>query len=230
MNLTAGWRLYANTPGRAALQAVADFIAIMWLVLCYAVGRLVYKALEAIARVGHGVKNGADGISSNLNQAGSKVDGVPLVGDKLRTPFSAAGSAAHQIAAAGQGLDDKARLLAIVLSLAVAIPPALMVAVPWLLLRVRFMRRAASTTRLAIQPGGERLLALRAIVNRPLSLVSAAVPGEDPLEAWRREDPAVMHQLAALELRRAGLRVPRSWRNSVTSGPPEITGGSAGGG
>ena len=216
--MTAGWRLYASTPGRALLQAVADFIVIMWLVLWYAVGRVVYKALEAVAAVGHRVQDGADGISSNLNSAGSKVDGVPLIGDKLKAPLSAAGSAAHQIAEAGQGLDDKASTLAIVLSLAVAIPPALMIALPWLLLRLRFIRRAGATASLTGVPGGERLLALRALANRPLSKVSAAVPGADPLDAWRREDPDAMRQLAALEMRRAGLRVPKAWRTAA--GPP----------
>ncbi len=215
--MTAGWRLYASTPGRALLQAVADFIVIMWFVLCYVVGKIVYVALNAVAEVGVKVQGGANGISSNLNSAGSKVDGVPLVGNQLKAPLTAAGSAAHQIAEAGQGLDNKASMLAIVLSLAVAIPPALMIGLPWLLLRLRFIRRAASTAQVANVPGGERLLALRAIVNRPLSSVSAAVPGEDPLEVWREEDPLALRRLASLELRRAGLRVPRSWRDSITA-------------
>ncbi len=210
--MTAGWRLYARNPGRALLQAVADFAVISWLVICYLVGRVVFKALTAVAEVGTRVQNGADGLSSNLGSAGSKVDGVPLIGNQLKAPLSAAGSAAHQLAEAGQGLNDKVSTLAIVLSLAVAIPPALMIGVPWLLLRLRFIRRAGTTASLAGTPGGERLLALRALAGRPLPKITAAVPGLDPVEAGRLDDPVAVRRLAALELRGAGLPVPKTWR------------------
>jgi hypothetical protein len=148
------------------------------------------------------------------------VDDLPLIGDSLKSPLSAAGSAAHQIALAGQGLNEKASTLAIVLSLAVAIPPALMIGLPWLWLRIRFIRRAGATATLATVPGGQRLLALRALANRPLPAVSAAVPGQDPLEAWRREDPQALYRLASLELKRAGVPVPYTWR--APAGPPAL--------
>ncbi|CNW55684.1 transmembrane protein [Mycobacterium tuberculosis] len=56
-------------------------------------------------------------------------------------------------------------------------------------------------------PGGDPsrspLLALRALANRPPGKLAAV--STDPVGAWRREDPATMRALAALELRAAGI-------------------------
>jgi hypothetical protein len=198
---------YAGTPVRATVQVATDVAVVLWVAVWIVVGRFVHSAIQAFAEVGRRVESGAGGISSNLQEAGDTAARVPLVGDALRAPLRGAGGAAGDLAAAGQGLQDKATWLAVVLALAVAVPPILGVVVPWLALRLRFARRAGATAELARTPGGERLLALRALANRPLSRVT--VLDEDPLEAWRRDDPEVVARLASLELRASGLRVPR---------------------
>jgi len=198
---------YAGTPGRATVQAITDAAVILWIAAWVVVGRFVHSAIASFAEVGRKVDSGAGGIASNLDQAGENAAKVPLVGDTLRNPLRAAGGAARDLAAAGQGLEDRALWLALVLGLAVSVPPILGVAIPWVLLRLRFARRAGATADLARSPGGERLLALRALANRPLPRI--AVLDEDPLEAWRRDDPEVVARLAALELRSSGVRVPR---------------------
>ena len=76
--------------------------------------------------------------------------------------------------------------MAWVLALAVAAPPILAVAMPWLFLRVRFFRRKWTAVTLAATPAGEQLLALRALANRPLAKLTAI--NTDPVGAWRRED------------------------------------------
>jgi hypothetical protein len=205
----AGTRLmpYASTPGRAFVQLAVDVSVILWIAVWIVVGRFVHAAIASFAEVGRKVDSGAGGIASNLDQAGNSAAKVPLVGDTLKTPLQAAGNAASDLASAGQGLEDKATWLAVVLALAVAVPPILGVVVPWLALRFRFARRAGATADLAATPGGERLLALRALANRPLPRLQTL--DEDPLEAWRRDDPEVVARLAALELRASGVRVPR---------------------
>jgi len=81
------------------------------------------------------------------------------------------------------------------------------VAMPWLFLRIQFFRRKWTVIALAQTPAGEQLLALRALANRPLRKLTE-VDG-DPVGAWRREEPAAVRGLAALELRSAGVaRVP----------------------
>ena len=205
---------YATTPGRALVQAATDFCVLLWCVLWFFVGKLVHAAIAAIATVGQKVQSGADGIAGNLDSAGRSAGRVPLVGDPVSTPLRAAGNAARSLADAGQGLHDKATWLSVVLALAVAIPPVLAVVVPWLFLRLRFARRAGAAAALASTPGGEELLALRALTNRPLPrLLSVSA---DPIESWRRADPVVIRALAGMELRSAGLHTPRSWRQEAT--------------
>ena len=195
---------YATTPGRALLQALSDVLVLLWLVLWFTVGKLVHNAIEGFAEVGRSVEHGANGIAGNLNSAGNSAGKIPLVGDTVRNPLQAAGGAARDLAGAGHGLDQKATTLAFVLAFAVALPPVLAVVIPWLFLRLRFARRAGAAAELARTPGGDRLLALRALTNRPIARVLTV--GDDPVEGWRTGDPQIVAALAALELRSVGLK------------------------
>jgi hypothetical protein len=167
------------------------------------VGLGVHSAVATIAGVGTQVKDGATGIADNLNSAGDSADRIPLVGDTVSQPLRAASEAALDLAGAGQNLNTTATWLAVLLGIAVAAPPILAVAMPWLFLRIRFFRRKWTVIALAQTPAGEQLLALRALANRPLRKLTE-VSG-DPVGAWRREDQAAVQGLAALELRSAGV-------------------------
>ncbi|MDO3638272.1 hypothetical protein [Mycolicibacterium arseniciresistens] len=195
---------YATTPVRLLWQLISDIAIAAWTVVWVLVGMAVHAAVSTIAEVGRQVNTGANGVADNLNSAGDNADDFPLVGDALAKPLRAASEAALDIAGAGQSLDDTASWLAWVLALAVASPPILAVAMPWLFLRLRFFRRKWTAVTLARTPAGEQLLALRALANRPLAkLVSV---DDDPVGAWRSQDAIAIRGLAALELRAAGIR------------------------
>jgi hypothetical protein len=194
---------YATTPGRLTAQVISDLLVGSWITLWVMVGLGVHHAIAAIAGVGTQVKDGATGISENLNSAGDSADRIPLVGDAVSTPFRAASEAALDLAGAGQNLNTTATWLALLLAIAVAAPPILAVAMPWLFLRIRFFRRKWTVISLAQTPAGEQLLALRALANRPLRKLTEV--NGDPVGAWRREEPDTVRGLAALELRSAGV-------------------------
>ena len=118
-----------------------------------------------------------------------------------------AGGHARDIADAGHTLGVTASWLAWLLALAVAAPPILAIAMPWLFLRVRFFRRKWTALTLARTPAGEQLLALRALANRPLAKLAAI--SVDPVGAWRSLDPVAIRGMAALELRASGVRIRR---------------------
>ncbi|MFM9036045.1 MAG: hypothetical protein ACKOQ4_17485 [Mycobacterium sp.] len=194
---------YATTPARLTAQLISDLLVAAWLTVWVLVGIAVHHAIAAIAHVGTQVKDGATGISDNLNSAGDSADRIPLVGDTVAKPLRAASEAALDLAGAGQNLNSTATWLAVLLAIAVAAPPILAVGMPWLFLRVRFFRRKWTVIALAQTPAGEQLLALRALANRPLRRLTEV--SDDPVGAWRAQDPAAVRGLAALELRSAGV-------------------------
>ncbi|MDF2828614.1 MAG: hypothetical protein K0R01_1897 [Mycobacterium sp.] len=194
---------YATTPVRLARQLVSDIVVLLWSAIWVSIGLAVHSAVATIAEVGRQVNEGANGVAGNLNDAGDNADDFPLVGDALAEPLRAASEAALGIAGAGANLDTTATWLAVVLGLAVAAPPILFIAMPWLFLRVRFARRKWTSLTLAATPAGEQLLALRALANRPLGKLAAV--SIDPVGAWRRDDAIAIRGLADLELRSAGL-------------------------
>lgn len=194
---------YATTPARLTAQLVSDLLIAAWITAWVLVGLAVHHAIATFARVGTQVQSGATGISENLSSAGDNADRLPLVGDAVATPLRAASEAALDLAGAGQSLNSTATWLAVVLAIAVAAPPILAVGMPWLFLRIRFFRRKWTVISLAQTPAGEQLLALRALANRPLRKLTEV--STDPVGAWRREDPAAVRGLAALELRSAGV-------------------------
>jgi hypothetical protein len=194
---------YASRPHRFAFQIISDIVVISWTALWVWIGIAVHDAISTIAEAGRKVESGANGVAGNLDSAGHGTSKVPLIGDVLSKPLSAAGDAARDIAGAGHTLDTTATWLAVLLALAVAGPPILAVAMPWLFLRLRFFVRKRRLIGLARTTAGVQLLALRALANRPLRRLAAVNP--DPVGAWRREDPVAVLGLAALELRAAGV-------------------------
>lgn len=201
--MTSRFIPYATTPSRLLVQLVSDIVVVAWTAVWVTVGMAVHSAVSTIAAVGRQVETGANGVADNLDSAGERTDDFPLVGDALSKPLRAASEAALDIAGAGHSLDTTASWLAWVLALAVAAPPILFVAMPWLFLRLRFFRRKWTAITLARTPAGEQLLALRALANRPLTKLVAV--HADPVGAWRAHDPEAIRGLAALELRSSGV-------------------------
>ncbi|MCM4080520.1 hypothetical protein [Paractinoplanes hotanensis] len=200
-------KIYADRVPAAVRQLLTDILVVLWVYAWVRAGLWVNDMVEKLAVPGAKLESAGGGIADNLTDAGSKVGGVPLVGDQLVKPFEGAASAARSIAEAGRQQQDIVDTLALVVALiAVAVPLAL-VLFGWLPLRLRWMRRAAVASAVRDQPAGRDLLALRALAGQPLNRLAKL--GPDIAQSWRNGDAEAVDALAELELRRLGLRSRR---------------------
>jgi hypothetical protein len=199
-----GVKFYADRPASVVRQALTDLLVIVWVYAWIRVSRWLYDLVEKLAVPGRKVESAGTGLADNLASAGRKVDRVPAVGDALASPFGKAADAARSLASAGHDQQVIVHDLALVLAVAVAAVPLGLVLFGWLPLRVRWIRRAGAAAALRGAAAGRDLLALRALARQPLRRLTAIDP--DIAAAWRRGDPEAVEALAALELRRLGLR------------------------
>ncbi|WP_036376640.1 hypothetical protein [Micromonospora sp. ATCC 39149] len=200
-------KIYADRFPTACRQLLTDLLVLAWVYATIRFALWVHDLVRKLAVPGQKLEGAGGGLADSLADAGGKVGRVPLVGDELTAPFTKAADAARAVAEAGRDQQELVGQLALALSIAVLVLPLGLVLFGWLPLRLRWMRRAASAKALATAPAGRDLLALRALANQPLGKLARVAP--DVAEAWRRGDDATVDALAALELRRLGLRTGR---------------------
>jgi hypothetical protein len=199
-------KLYADLPGRRTLQILADLGVLAWVCLWAWVGRLVHDATMELAAPGRQLQSAGSGFREKMTSAGDSVRDLPLVGDKVSTPFRQASGTGTTIEKAGTDLVDAVTRLANVLGWVTALVPILIVGLVWLALRGRFVRRASAAQRFIDNAADLDLFALRAMAGQPMRKLAAI--SADPTGAWRRGDEEVIRSLALLELKDTGLRPP----------------------
>ncbi|MDI1466393.1 hypothetical protein QEZ54_35990 [Catellatospora sp. KI3] len=202
-------KLYAEKPWRFTRQIVADAAAIVWSAVWIWAAVTLYHLVQQLAVPGQKLESAGSSLAGDLASVQARAHGIPLVGDELSAPFGNAAKAATTIAEAGRSQQAAIGDLATALAWLTAGLPVLIALALWLPLRLSWIRSASTAAKLRRYESGSELLALRALATAPLrrvaSLDSSVVAG------WRRGDPAAIDQLAALELRRLGLRgTPRA--------------------
>lgn len=204
---TDGMKLYADLPARRTAQVVADVAVVCWVLLWAWCGHAVHDATLHLAAPGRQVESSATSLADRLQEAGSAVGGLPVVGDQAGAPLDQAGSAARQLAGAGRAQVDAVGTLADWLGWSLALVPIALALALHVPRRVRFARRATAGRRLVDSAADLDLFALRALAHQPLHRLAAV--SDDPARAWRDRDRDVVVRLAALELRDAGLAPDR---------------------
>lgn len=199
-------KVYADTPARRTRQVLADLFALFWCFLWIWLATKLYDLIMLIGKPGEAMESAGNGLRENLAQAGDKLSNVPLVGSQVRAPLDDAAQAADNLANAGINQQDAVGNLAIFLSICFAVMPIIIMLVIWLPLRIRFVRRATAAQRFIDAEADLDLFALRALAGQPMHVLAKV--SDDPVGAWRRRDPEITRQLAALELKDSGLRPP----------------------
>lgn len=197
--------IYPERPAAILRQAAADLFAAAWVYAWIRIAVWAHHVVEMLAAPGVQVERLADDLAGNLRGAGEAIGGVPLIGDQVTGPLVRAADAARSIAEAGREQQQWVHEAAYTIPLLLLILPLGLVLLGWLPRRVRRVRRTRAVAGLRATADGLDLLALRALATRPVAEIAAAGPGI--AEGWRRGDARAVATLAALELRRAGLKV-----------------------
>jgi hypothetical protein len=198
-------RFYAERPARAGLQLLADLLVAGWIWLTVQVARTVHEFVLGMQRPARTLAGAGDSIRGAFDDAARTASAVPFVGEDLARALGAGTGAGESLATAGREQMEAIATVAFGTTVAVVLLGAMPVLLMWLPLRVRYARLARSAV--AARAVDSDLLALRAITRRPVRSLLRIAP--DPASSWRRDDRAVVRDLAALELRSLGLRAPR---------------------
>lgn len=199
-------KLYSDIPARRLVQVVADVGVVLWVVLWVRIAARVKDATMALAEPGRNLAGAGSSFRGTMSTAGDNVDDLPLLEDRIATPFRSAAGVGTEIEQAGNDLVTAVERLSLVLALTTALVPILIVGFVWLVLRVRFVRRAGAAQRFIDAAPDLDLFALRAMANQPMPRLARI--SDDPAGAWRRGEPDVITALALLELKECGLRPP----------------------
>jgi hypothetical protein len=201
-------KLYADLPARRAVQLTGDALLVLWVLSSILFARLVHDAVMLLAEPGEEVNQASAGLAARFREAGSAVDGAPLIGDELRAPFDGAGEAADRLAVAGLDQVEAVEQVAFWLALVLAVIPIALALGIHLPRRMAFARDASAGQRFVDATEDLDLFALRALANQPLHRLARI--SDDPAGAWRRREPQTVLELARLELSEVGLRPPPS--------------------
>jgi len=198
-------RIYAERPGRATLQVLADVAVLVWVVVVVDLARTAQALLLALQVPAGRLTGAGESLRGAFDNAAATASGVPFVGDDLARALGTGTGAGDSLSASGRELAVVAASAGSAALVAIVLLGVVPVVAVWLALRVRWML-AAGSARTARDTDPD-LLALHALTRRPTRRLLAVSP--DPGGAWRRGDPAAVAGLAAVELAALGLRAPR---------------------
>jgi hypothetical protein len=199
-------KLYSDVASQRTRQIVADITGMLILVLGIIAAVTVRNVIAAFDAIGRDVQTSGEGLASTMSEVGENLSAAPLIGAGISAPFDAASGAATTLAEAGENWQLGVYTIAAIAGWTIAAIVIAILAFAWIRPRIVGAVRRGAVARLTRSPGAVELLALRALMDRSPREVLDLDPAV--VERWRRGDPAVTRQLAALELRAAGIRFP----------------------
>lgn len=189
---------YPDLPFQRARDIAVDALVILLLWICWMAGTAVHDAVAELDSLGRGVQDAGRQVQDGFERAGDKVDGAPIVGDRLGDALDDAGAdTSRPVVRAGTKGREAVAKLANVLGWTVGGVPALLILyafVPGRVRRVRSILAARRVFAMGHEPERQRLLAMRAAFNLPFGDLLAH--SKDPIGDLQRDNLAPL--LAAL--------------------------------
>ena len=179
-------KVYSDIPARRVSQLVADIGIVLWVVLWVRVAQRVHETTMALAEPGRDLAGAGVSFRGTMTSAGDGVDDLPLLEDRVATPFRSAAGVGSEIEQAGNDLVTAVERVALLLAVTTALVPILIVGLV-------LARPAAS-----LHPAGRRRPALHRRRARPRSL-RAAGHGQPADAAARQDAPTTRPEPGAAE-------------------------------
>jgi hypothetical protein len=198
-------RFYAERPLRVARQLVADVAVIAWVWLVVTFAQAAQALIDQLQGPAGSLTSAGQTVRDTFAGAARTASGIPLVGEELARALNVGTGAGESLASAGQRQAQLIDTVGMWAAVAIVAFAAVSVVLVWLYVRLRYARTAGSAV--VARARDLDLLALRALAHQPTRQL-LRVSG-DPAAAWRRDDTAVVRDLAQLELSALGLRSPR---------------------
>lgn len=204
--------LYARPSARRVRQLAADLFTVGWIALWAWAGVRIWSAIMAVAEPARRTAAAATQVREDFTGAAQSAGGIPVAGQELRRPFDSAAGSLDQIVAAANDQVQTLENLALLCGVLVFLMPVALVLAFWLPARIRFVRQSGAVQTLIDSGADLDLFALRAIATQPMH--ELAEVSADPVGDWRAGEWPVIVALADLELKTAGLRVPKAARGA----------------
>lgn len=199
--------LYSDYSAARTRQIIVDVAGLVAVIIVISVAAAVTAAIRGLGAFGRNLETAGIDFQNGLTEAADALGEVPLIGEGIRAPLDAAATAGESVAAAGRAQQAFVETVALGIGGSVALLPLLLLALLWVVPRVRFARRSGELRAMITNGMTADTLAARAVARAPLRELVAVHP--DPAAAWRSNDPVAVRALAAVELRRAGIRADR---------------------
>jgi hypothetical protein len=217
-------KVYPDRRWPAFLRVMADTIVFFWSVIWAYLGFLIYQTVMGLEVIADGIKNTGMTFNQWIGAFRKAVPGgIPILTKFLQdTADTLRHYSGDPLVSAGQNIHDAILRVAIVLALLVALPPILLVLLPYAGWRWRDMREtgaALAFVRIASMTGradaARAVLAYRAVSTLSFrQLMSASADPVGDLVEHRYE------KLASAMLRRAGIDPTRLAPPDLPELPP----------
>lgn len=187
-------------------QLALDLFVVVWIVLWWWVGRVTQRTVLAIAGPARSSGDAARQLRVQMGEAAEQTGRIPGLGAELRKPFDEAGGSLQRVISAADDQVASIERAGLLIGWLVFVIPVVLLVVVWLPARIRFFLRARAARQFLDSDADLDLFALRAMATQPMHVLARI--SDDPVGAWRSGDRATIHALAAVELRRSGLKPP----------------------
>ena len=105
-------KLYSDIPARRLVQVAADVGIVLWVALWVRIAGRVHDTTMELAQPGRDLAGAGASFRGTMTSAGDGVDDLPLLGDRVATPFRSASGVGTELEQVGTDLVSAVEQLA----------------------------------------------------------------------------------------------------------------------